>query len=70
VCVRPCVYVCVGGRACMSAGVLCACNIGYPVCHAQAPYCLLFLWLHYVFRHDLINGTIFGKRSLNIKCLF
>ena len=41
-----------------------------PVC-TTLPYCHLRpLWLHHVFRHYLINGTIFGKKLLNIKCVF
>ena len=28
------------------------------------------LWLHRIFRHYLINGTMFGKKSHNIKCVF
>ena len=28
------------------------------------------LWFHHIFRHYLINGTIFGKKLLNIKHLF
>ena len=28
------------------------------------------LWLHHIFRHYLIIGTIFRKNSLNIRCLF
>jgi hypothetical protein len=66
--------VCVGGGGecgCRTAGVcLRACRLSYPVCHAQAPYCLRPLWLHHIYRHYLINGTIFGKKSLNIKCVF
>jgi hypothetical protein len=27
------------------------------------------LWLHHIFRHYLINGTIFRKKSLSIRCL-
>jgi hypothetical protein len=27
-------------------------------------------WLHSIFQHYLINGTIFGKTLLNIKCVF
>jgi hypothetical protein len=29
-----------------------------------------FLWLHNIFRHYLINCTIFGRTLLNIKCVF
>jgi hypothetical protein len=28
------------------------------------------LWLHHIFRHCLIKGTFFGKKFLNIKCVF
>jgi hypothetical protein len=28
------------------------------------------LWLHHIFPHYLINGAIFGKKSLDIKCIF
>ena len=27
-------------------------------------------WVHHIFRNFLINGTIFGKKLLNIKCVF
>jgi hypothetical protein len=41
------------------------------VCNAYASYCHLRpLWLHHIFRHYLINGTILGKKLLNIKCVF
>jgi hypothetical protein len=34
-------------------------------------YCHLWpVWLYYIFPHYLINGTIFGKKLLNIKCVF
>ena len=41
-----------------------------PTCNAHAPYCLRPLWLHHIFRHYLINDTTFGKKLLNIKCVF
>jgi hypothetical protein len=28
------------------------------------------LWLHHICRHFDMNGTIFGKKLLNIKCVF
>jgi hypothetical protein len=31
---------------------------------------LLWLGLHYIFRYYLINSVIFGKKFLNIKCVF
>jgi hypothetical protein len=27
------------------------------------------VWLYHIFPHDLTNGTIFGKKLLNIKCV-
>ena len=46
------------------------CNLTYPACNAYAPYWnLRLLWLH-IFRHYLINDKIFGKKLLNIKCVF
>jgi hypothetical protein len=54
------------GCGCTSAGV---CLLSYPECHAQAPYFLRDLWLHHIFRHYLINGTILGKKSLDMKCV-
>jgi hypothetical protein len=34
-------------------------------------YCHLWpVWLYHIFLHYLINGTIFGKPLLNIKCVF
>jgi hypothetical protein len=47
-----------------------ACRFTYPVCHAQEPYFLRPVWLYHIFRHYLVNGTIFGKKSPNIKCVF
>ena len=46
------------------------CMLTYLECYGQEPYFLRPLWLHHIFQHDLINGTIFGKVSLNIKCVF
>jgi hypothetical protein len=34
-------------------------------------YCHLWpVWLYHIFAHYLINGTIFGKKLLNIKRVF
>jgi hypothetical protein len=45
-----------------------ACSLTYPACKTHAPYCHLRpLWIQHIFRHYLINGTIFGKRSPCIK---
>ena len=38
-----------------------ACNLANPACDAP-PYYFRPLWLHHIFRHYLIKGTIFGKR--------
>jgi hypothetical protein len=64
--------VCVGGGCwCMGEGVyLCACSLIYLACNARGPCCLRLLLLHRFFRHFLINGTIFGKNLLSIKCVF
>jgi hypothetical protein len=77
VCVRVCVRegmrmrVWLGGCGCRIAGVcLRACRLTYPVCHAQASYCLRPLQLRHIFRHCLINGTIFRKKLLNVKWVF
>ena len=71
-CVRVCVCVLVGGCWCTSAGVsLRAFRFTYPVCHAQAPYCLRPLWLHHMLRHYLTNDTIFEKKVTEHKmCVF
>jgi hypothetical protein len=47
-----------------------ACRLTNLACNAP-PYCHLRpLWLRNFFRPYLINGTIFGKKLLNIKCVF
>jgi hypothetical protein len=45
--------------------------LAYPACKAYAPYCdvIYGLWLNHIFRHCLINGTIFGKTWSNTKCV-
>ena len=61
---RACVCVNASVCVCMRAGVcLRACRLTYPVCHAKAPYCLRLSRLHHIFRHYLINGTIFVKKK-------
>ena len=43
----------------------------YSACRAYAPYCHLWsVWLDQVFPHYLIKVVIFGKKLLNIKCVF
>ena len=58
-----CVCVCV----CVCARVTC-----YPACRAHAPYyChLWFVWQYHYFSYRLLNGTIYRKNLLNIKCVF
>jgi hypothetical protein len=45
-------------------------RLSYSWCNAHAPYCLRLLWLHHIFRLYLINGLIFGKMLMDIKCVF
>jgi len=55
-----CVCVCV-----------CVCILSYPTYKAHAPY--YHVWpapLCNIFPHYLINGSIFGKKLLNTKCVF
>ena len=67
-------HVCVCARAwegcgCTSA-CLRACGLNYLACNAP-PYCHLRpLWLHHICPPYFINGTIFGKKLRNIKCVF
>ena len=80
--VKACVYVnasasgharlSVDGCGCTEASIyLRAYNLTCPVFHAQTPYSLRPPWLHHMFRHYLINRTIFGKKKLlGIKCVF
>ena len=72
VCVLACLCLCVcSGCGWTEAGVfLCACSLTNPAYNAP-PYCHLRpLWLHHVFPRYLINGTIFGRKLFNIKCVF
>jgi hypothetical protein len=60
-------------RLCTGTGVcLRTCTLTYPACNAHAQYFLRPLWLHEIFRHYHIKGTIFGGGGglLNIKCTF
>ena len=75
VCVRLRECVCmrapVCGYMCKDAGTrLFACSLTYSAWYEQAPYCLLPLWLHHICRRYLINGKIFGKTLLRMKCVF
>jgi hypothetical protein len=39
-------------------------------CACAVVYCHLWpLWLHHIFPHYLINGTIFRRKLLNMKCV-
>jgi hypothetical protein len=49
------------------------CSLTNPGCKTRVPYyiCRLCpLCLHHIFRHFLMNGTIFGKNQLNTNCVF
>ena len=63
--VSACVCVRARLRACFSAR-----SLTYPACNAHEPCCLRPLCLHHIIGDYLINGAIFGKKSLNIKCVF
>ena len=70
--VRACAWVlaCVTGRVavCMCMRV---CSHAYPACNAYAPYCeVLRDPSGSTIFFDVINGTIFAKKLLNIKCVF
>jgi hypothetical protein len=57
-------------KACLPYFCACACGLTNPACNAP-PYCHLRpLWPHHFFQHHLMQGTIFGKTLLNIKCVF
>jgi hypothetical protein len=71
VCVLACLRECVYGCGCTGAGVcLHTCSLNYPACNASL-YCHLRpLWLHHIFRHYLISGTIFEKKYIqHIRCI-
>ena len=56
---------------CSECVSMCVCKLNYPARKAHAPYRHLSLVrLYKIFPHYVINGKIFGKMSLNIKCLF
>ena len=76
VCVCVCVCVCVAGDKCIGAGVcLHKCSLTYPACNVPSNLHLRPFWLHYIFPHYFIKGTIFRKgwgeeRVRNIKRVF
>jgi hypothetical protein len=67
-CVRTWVNAC----ACVCMGVdaqAWACAFAFVALLIQHATRMRLLWLHYIFRHFLINGTNFGKKALNTKCV-
>jgi len=46
---------------------LCICSLRYSACNAHVPYFHLWPTQLYCFFPHLINGTIFGKKLLNLK---
>jgi len=49
---------------------MCVCSVRYPACNAHALY--RHLWpapLYYIYPHYLMNGTIFERQFLIIKCV-
>jgi hypothetical protein len=53
-------------------GCLCvlACSFTYQACKANATYGHVWpLWLHHIFWHYLINGTILERKLLDIICV-
>ena len=70
--VWACAFLCASARV---RGFVHArtCSLDYPACNAYAPCCDVIcglLRLHIILRLYLINGTIFGKKLFNIKCVF
>ena len=58
------VYVRASGCGCTGAGEwMRACSLTYPASNALASYCLRPLRLYHIFRHYLINGTIWGREG-------
>jgi hypothetical protein len=57
---------------------VCVCILSLVIRHATHIFCVRHytctdvcgLCLYHIFPHYLINGTIFGKKLLNIKCVF
>ena len=76
VCASEFVLTCVLARACVCGcptAWACACEcarVALLVEHATSMCHIVLslwpLWLHHIFRNYLINGTIFGKKLLNI----
>jgi len=50
---------------------VCVYSLSYSTCKAQSPYCHLWpLRFYRIFPHYLTNGTIFGSKPPNTKCVF
>jgi hypothetical protein len=50
---------------------VCVCSLSYRACNVHNPYFHLWpVWLYHIFPRYLIFSTIFGKKLLNIKCVF
>jgi hypothetical protein len=66
---RACAFVrlSVGMRA-----LTCACaRVALIIQHAALRHIVIYgFWLRMLFRHYLMNGTIFRKKSLNIRTIF
>jgi hypothetical protein len=64
-------HCCCGKARSTLLSILSVCSLSYPARNAHAPYCHPWhVWLYNIFPHSLINGTTFGKKLLNIKCVF
>ena len=65
-----CAHACVCQSACACVYV----QVALLFQHAtRMRHIVMYLWpvrLLHIFRHYLINGTVFGKKLLNIKCVF
>jgi len=67
--VRSCKHCFIGKAVRVTYLWVCVCSLWYPACKENAPCC--HLWparLYHINAHYFINGAIFGKRLLNIKC--
>jgi hypothetical protein len=80
-CVCVCVRACARARGCVcewvmgGRGRVHALASVYPFLSSMQCVCDIFwhpipLWLYSIFQHYLINGTIFEKKVLHIKCVF
>jgi hypothetical protein len=50
---------------------VCVCSLSYPTCIAHAPYCHLWpLRLYNIFPHYLINGMLFGEKTVLTQNVF